>query len=154
MPKNLTASDRKSLIRLASTMEKGSPERKVILAGLGVIEDQDGTLYSPTGKRLPLLRDLPTPKAVVVHPDFGGFSLTSAGKRMFEEITGGDKFDSYDTPRHHPALLWLANNEAKDAFRSKIKVIPVSGDYEIREYDGREWVVTPNDIRWQNTGSW
>ena len=35
MSRKLTASDRKALIRLASTMEKGSPERKAILAGLG-----------------------------------------------------------------------------------------------------------------------
>ena len=34
MAKTLTASDRKSLIRLASTMEKGSPERRAILAGV------------------------------------------------------------------------------------------------------------------------
>jgi hypothetical protein len=34
MPKTLTATDRKSLIRLASTMPVGSPERKAILAGL------------------------------------------------------------------------------------------------------------------------
>jgi hypothetical protein len=31
---NLTATDRKSLIRLASSMEKGSAERRAILAGL------------------------------------------------------------------------------------------------------------------------
>jgi len=34
MPRTLTASDRRSLIRLASTMPVGSPERKAILAGL------------------------------------------------------------------------------------------------------------------------
>jgi len=34
MARTLTASDRKALIRLASTLEKGSPERKAILAGL------------------------------------------------------------------------------------------------------------------------
>lgn len=34
MSRKLTASDRNSLIRLASAMEKGSPERKAILAGL------------------------------------------------------------------------------------------------------------------------
>ena len=34
MPRKITASDRKNLIRLASQMEKGSPERKAILAGL------------------------------------------------------------------------------------------------------------------------
>ena len=35
MARTLTASDRKSLIRLASTLPVGSPERKAILAGLG-----------------------------------------------------------------------------------------------------------------------
>jgi hypothetical protein len=34
MPKTLTASDRSSLIKLAHSMEKGSEERKAILAGL------------------------------------------------------------------------------------------------------------------------
>ena len=34
MSRTLTASDRRSLIRLASTLPKGSPERKAILAGL------------------------------------------------------------------------------------------------------------------------
>ena len=34
MSRTLTAADRSALIRLASTMEPGSPERKAILAGL------------------------------------------------------------------------------------------------------------------------
>ena len=34
MSRKLTASDRSALIRLASTMPAGSPERKAILAGL------------------------------------------------------------------------------------------------------------------------
>jgi hypothetical protein len=34
MSRTLTAADRKALIRLASTLEKGSDERKAILAGL------------------------------------------------------------------------------------------------------------------------
>lgn len=35
MSKTLTATDRKALIRLASSMDKGSDERRAILAGLG-----------------------------------------------------------------------------------------------------------------------
>ena len=35
MSRSLTASDRKSLIRLASSLPAGSPERRAILAGLG-----------------------------------------------------------------------------------------------------------------------
>ena len=34
MPRNLTASDRSALIKLASTLPAGSPERKAILSGL------------------------------------------------------------------------------------------------------------------------
>ena len=34
MPRRLTASDRTSLIRLASSLEKGSEERRAILSGL------------------------------------------------------------------------------------------------------------------------
>ena len=36
MSKTLTATDRSSLIRLASSMEKGSEDRRVILAGLKI----------------------------------------------------------------------------------------------------------------------
>ena len=39
MSRKLTASDRKNLIRLASTMPKGSPERKAILEGLLNLSD-------------------------------------------------------------------------------------------------------------------
>ena len=35
MARNITASDRRSLIRLASTMPVGSPERKTLLAAMG-----------------------------------------------------------------------------------------------------------------------
>jgi hypothetical protein len=47
MARNLTASDRSALIKLASTLPKGSPERKAILAGLAtdlVGADLIGTL--------------------------------------------------------------------------------------------------------------
>ena len=46
MSRSLTASDRSSLIRLASSLPKGSPERKAILAGL-------------KSKRRPRVADLP-----------------------------------------------------------------------------------------------
>ena len=38
MAKTLTATDRSALIRLASTMEKGSPERRAILTGLKKVQ--------------------------------------------------------------------------------------------------------------------
>ena len=45
MSRTLTAADRSALIRLASTMPVGTPERKAILKGLskraGLVGDQD-----------------------------------------------------------------------------------------------------------------
>jgi hypothetical protein len=41
MPRNLTAADRKSLIRLASTLPAGSDERKAILNGLAKTSRKD-----------------------------------------------------------------------------------------------------------------
>jgi hypothetical protein len=49
MPKSLTASDRSSLIKLAHSMEKGSEERKAILAGLKKVAQE--TAWWAPGKR-------------------------------------------------------------------------------------------------------
>ena len=51
MSRKLTASDRSALIRLASTLPKGSEERRVILAGLGAGTEW-GTLPALLVRRL------------------------------------------------------------------------------------------------------
>lgn len=53
MSRNLTASDRKSLIKLASSLEKGSPERRAILAGLEAVGHSAGTAQSRLGAGRP-----------------------------------------------------------------------------------------------------
>ena len=60
MAKTLTATDRKSLIRLASTMAVGSDERKAILAGLSKMAAGNPKVVGRTrsGKDV-ILRDLP-----------------------------------------------------------------------------------------------
>ena len=45
MSRNLTASDRKSLIRLASSLPKGSEERRAILAGLAKLSPEDAEWF-------------------------------------------------------------------------------------------------------------
>ncbi|MBQ73283.1 MAG: hypothetical protein CMJ67_10305 [Planctomycetaceae bacterium] len=50
MPRNLTAADRSTLIRLASTLPVGSEERKAILAGLAA----EGLLSDKQASRPPL----------------------------------------------------------------------------------------------------
>ena len=56
MPKSLTASDRSSLIKLAHSLEKGSDERKAILAGLKSSRADAITL---SGGRLTLVKKGP-----------------------------------------------------------------------------------------------
>ena len=45
MPKHITSSDRSSLIRLASSLEKGSAERRAILAGLARLKKHASSPY-------------------------------------------------------------------------------------------------------------
>ena len=52
MSRKLTASDRKALIRLASKMEKGSEERKAILAGLKGASTKTAGMSAKDMKRL------------------------------------------------------------------------------------------------------
>jgi hypothetical protein len=49
MARNLTASDRSALIRLASTLPVGSPQRKAILSGLTKTSAEKGDLYFEGG---------------------------------------------------------------------------------------------------------
>lgn len=56
MARTLTASDRRSLIRLASTLPKGSPERKAILAGLADSASR-GNFKKDALAALPSLKD-------------------------------------------------------------------------------------------------
>ena len=48
MSRSLSASDRSALIRMASTLPKGSPERKAILAGL---RTEPSRVAAPVGPR-------------------------------------------------------------------------------------------------------
>lgn len=49
MPRTLSASDRSTLIKLASSLPKGSPEKKAILAGLGKLSQDSLDLDLVTG---------------------------------------------------------------------------------------------------------
>lgn len=66
MPRPLTAADRSALIRLASTLEKGSPERRAILAGL----DKAGS--SKKEKYVQLFRDLAGKRRKTIMIDLKG----------------------------------------------------------------------------------
>jgi hypothetical protein len=78
MPRSLTSSDRASLIRLASSLPKGSPGRKAILAGLSkasydrrLVEDN---VAPPKGKL----------NAWIPHGSLGGINEPEAGENIWQ----------------------------------------------------------------------
>lgn len=56
-------------------------------------------------------------------------------------------------PRHHPILIQCIEElgEKANGNFANLKIAEFEGDlYRIQEYDGMEWIETPNDINWIN----
>lgn len=78
MSHNLTASDRASLIKLASSLPAGSPEKKAILAGLTKIPyDHSLVAYGAAPPKGAL-------KAWLNHGDIGGIDRSHVGKKIWQ----------------------------------------------------------------------
>ncbi len=97
MSRSLTASDRTALIRLASSLPKGSPERKVILAGLKKANHHDGKHvhifgYSP--------KDIS--KVELLAKDFGG-----------RPIDGGVELDAEGDPQDWSEIKFPSFEDAQ-----------------------------------------
>ena len=86
--------------------------------------------------------------AVVVSSEYDEpVILTSEGEREFKYLSG-ERYTT-STPRHHPALIWLALRR-RGAFLGGVTVEDVpGGKYLIeRGAGGYEKVVTPQDRGW------
>lgn len=96
---------------------------------------------------------------------FGGFSISKecaeymanlGNKECLRDLTtdeeGHEFYGSlYDTPRHDAILILAieALGEKANGSCADIQVREIKGDrYYIKEYDGSESVVTPQDIQW------
>lgn len=103
-------------------------------------------------------------KKIVINEDFGGFGLSKkAMERLIElgnkevkaymkEVSKDNKpslsttFDAFypDIERDNPDLIKVVEelgDEANSSFASlKVVEIPDDVDWEIQEYDGREWI--------------
>lgn len=112
---------------------------------------EEGLGETPQTYELPFSETLKQQKKVVVggQMDFKGAELNREGALAFASMTGGEEYDAFTTPRHHPALVWLAENRKHFFTSPKIRVLAVpGGKYEIREYDGAESLFTPETIKW------
>jgi hypothetical protein len=83
---------------------------------------------------------------VLINNDWGGFSLSDEAETRYKEMAGitDENFSYYDISRDDPYLIQIVREMGQDANGSysslKIVEIPADVDWEIGEYDGREWV--------------
>ena len=94
---------------------------------------------------------------VVINTCYGGFGLSEKAIQRLGEL-GVDnphdwKWGDPDVSRHDPRLVQVVkelNEEAENELLfSTLEVVEVKGDrYRVMEYDGSEWVETPDSIRW------
>lgn len=123
------------------------------------VREQVEEMRSASRPSLPTMEDLKQKRKVVLGPKgYASPTLTRAGQRAFREITGTD-YDEWQTPRHHPALVWMAENVPgyfvpygdkfgyADTRGFRLMDVP-GGVYEIREYDGMESLHTPESVQW------
>lgn len=93
--KSVTASDRKALIRLASTMDKGSPERRAVLAGLTKVA-------ASMAKHIRALQKM-FPKSMVESTEAGGWGSGGIWTSFGEE--GISNYQRAGWPDEHDAKL-------------------------------------------------
>ena len=94
---------------------------------------------------------------VVINNDYGGFSLSEKCSRHLNEKYGFDidveyGYISDEVARHDVRLIeaieFFGVNNAGGRFASlEIKEIN-SNIYKIDQYDGAEWIETPDSIEW------
>lgn len=93
---------------------------------------------------------------VVINTCFGSFGLSKKAIARLTElgVVYDSEYDySYDMKRHDPLLLQVVEELGHEAGAdySKLMVEEISSPlYIIREYDGRETLVTPENIGWIN----
>ena len=88
---------------------------------------------------------------IAINKDYGGFSLSDEAIKWLK--AHGKEFDDLeDIKRHDPLLIECIETLGKKANGScadiAIKEID-SNWYRIQEYDGIEWIETPESIDWE-----
>jgi hypothetical protein len=85
---------------------------------------------------------------IVINKCFGGFGLSDEATNLFlkkqKATRFRDGFYESDIKRNNPVLVQVVEELGKDAdgAHAELKVVEIPDDieWEIEEYDGREWV--------------
>ena len=106
---------------------------------------------------------------VLINSCWGGFNISEAGALRLRELGMAVEIDYdewvYDKVTHREAYVHLPNDvkrhdarllqcfdelgQAMAGSSCELKAVEVTGDrYRVCDYDGREWVETPDSIEW------
>ena len=97
---------------------------------------------------------------IAINTSYGGFSLSEEASEMFNDLKGLKKDDEYyvdpkygyiNCPRYDSDLIKVIETlgeKAKGNF-SRLQIVTLSEPrFRIQEYDGSEWIETPDGIKW------
>ena len=138
MSRRLTASDRTRLIKLASSMEKGSPERKAILAGL----DKTPTTKSAASPKMVVKADAKSIDAAMRFgdPEDTGWSQWLNVQDAYPHLKAGfDRASDWDFHPTPSLCRWVWYGKTNVAFllegdaRMTYEIKSPVNDYKVRE---------------------
>lgn len=103
-------------------------------------------------------------KKIVINACYGGFGISKEAFELAQKLSGNPKWgnliesedisflNSYhpDVPRDDKILVMVVEQLGKKAnsLCSNLEIVEVSGKYRITQYDGMEYVETPDSIEW------
>jgi hypothetical protein len=92
---------------------------------------------------------------IVINVCFGGFDLSEKAIKLYCEKNNIERygFNHNSVSRTDPMLVEvvkeLGDEANKEYTELKIVSVPVGTKYRIAEYDGTEWIETPETIDWE-----
>jgi hypothetical protein len=81
---------------------------------------------------------------VVINKSYGGFNLSDAALKRYNELSGYDRDDAHTIAREDIYLVQVVEELGEKSWGhyAELKIVNVLDDinWTIEEYDGREWV--------------
>jgi hypothetical protein len=81
---------------------------------------------------------------VVINTCYGKFGLSEKAKKLYCERTGIEKIYNWEIERNDPVLVQVVEElgEEADGDYGQLKVVDIPEDvqWDINDYDGKEWV--------------
>lgn len=81
---------------------------------------------------------------IVINASHGGFSLSDAALALYNTLSGKSLLYCWDIERDDPHLVEVVESlgEAADGRHADLHIvsIPEGVDWQIEEYDGKEWI--------------